>query len=192
MYQKKEYSKNRKKILLALFKHSMDYTTLKDETKLSDPTLSKHLKDLVDSSIIEFKKDGRRKVYSLKESAFNTPELIYHLMGINAALKLLKGNDFKHSLSEILSFGDAVNSFLEVLSRMVVVKNSKLNGIEIYNEILSKMQADYEKLKNLGDEEHQKAIEESSLIYFALGPPFSYKWKNMIERLEDKKYNAES
>ena len=188
MYQKEEYSKNRRKVLLALFKQPMDYTALKDETKLSDPTLSKHLRDLMDSNLIEFKREGRRKVYKLKELALNTPELVCHLAGINAALKLIKGEDFKRCISEVISFGkEATKSFFEVISRISDVKEVKLDGNRIYNEILSVMQSDYEKLKNLDEANYQRVVDELNSMYFALGPPFSYKWKNMVETLEYKK-----
>ncbi|RLI78585.1 hypothetical protein DRP05_06690 [Archaeoglobales archaeon] len=188
MYQKVEYSKNRKKVLLALFKQPMDYSTLKDETKLSDPTLSKHLKDLLNSNLIEFKKDGKRKVYRIGKKAFECPEITYHLVGVNAALSLLKGKDFKDVLAEVFGCGDeAVKSFLSVISKILLIKNEKVDGKNIYNEILSTMQSDYDELKRLDELRYQKRVEELNSIYFALGPPFSYQWKNMIEKLEEEK-----
>lgn len=166
----------------------MDYSALKDETKLSDPTLSKHLKDLLNSNLIEFKRDGKRKVYRISKKAFECPEIIYHLVGVNAALNLLKGKDFEEILAEVFGCGDeAVKSFLSIISRVLLVKNKKMDGKSIYNEIISTMQSDYNELKELDELKYQKRVEELNSIYFALGPPFSYQWKNMIEKLEREK-----
>ncbi|RLI73564.1 hypothetical protein DRO97_07230 [Archaeoglobales archaeon] len=189
MYQKQEYSKNRKAILLALFKQPMDYSALRDETKLSDPTLSKHLKDLLNSNLIGFKREGKRKIYRINEKAFECAEVVSHLAGVSAALNLLKGKNFEEVLADVFSYGnEAVESFLTVISRILILTNKeKTKGKNIYNEIISTMQSDYNELKEMDGLEYQKRADKLNSIYFALGPPFSYQWKNMVERLEREK-----
>jgi uncharacterized membrane protein len=45
----------------------VNYTELKHETRLSDPTLSKHLKKLVKDGKVSVKKAGKFKFYQLEE-----------------------------------------------------------------------------------------------------------------------------
>jgi len=64
---KEKRAKNQRKILTALETGEKTFKQLRDETRLSEPTLSKHLKKLEDKEIIKSARldDKRRVAYSL-------------------------------------------------------------------------------------------------------------------------------
>lgn len=207
MYQKEEYSRNRQRILLALFKQPMDFTALKDETKLSEPSLSRHLKDLLNSGYVELKREGRRKVYRLAEKAYEDDFLLMYLIGLHSAFKILRhDSDFWERVGEeavkLAALGDhALMSFISVISKFVPRNPpEKVKGKLIFDEIMAKMISDFSSLEKMREtihaleargsnaeavqEKFQDKLDRLTSIYFALGPPFSYLWKNMVEDLE--------
>ncbi|HID42703.1 MAG TPA: ArsR family transcriptional regulator [Archaeoglobaceae archaeon] len=206
MYQKNEYSKNRRAILIALFKQPMDFTALKDETRLSEPTLSKHLRDLLNSRFIEVKVEGRRKIYNITEKGLNS-ELRMYLAGIDSALKVLEsGKNFwktagMEAVKMVSAGNEALNTFIQALARHSPIEYAdERKGKEIFDGIVSKIASTSSKLEKLrknieevemrgGDadalrEKFREKLDAYTAIYFALGPPFSYMWKNMCEELE--------
>ncbi len=205
MYQKNEYASNRRKILVALLKQPMDFTGLKDETKLSEPTLSSHLKDLLNSKFVEVKNEGRRKIYSLTDSALNS-ELRMYLAGVYSAYLTLKSENFWETAGvealKMVSAGDeALRSFMNTLARYSPVEYAdERKGKELFDDIVSRISFDSSYLQKLkenieeaesrgGDaeplkEELRQILDSRTSMYYALGPPFSYMWKNMIENLE--------
>lgn len=209
MYQKNEYASNRRKILITLFKQPMDFTGLKDETKLSEPTLSSHLKDLLNSKFVEVKIDGRRKIYSLTDSALNS-ELRMYLAGVYSAYLALNNEKFWETtgieaLKMMSASEEALTSFMNTLARHSPVEYAdERKGKEIFDDIISKITSDSSYLQKLkenieeaesrgGDaeslkEEFREKMDTYTSIYYALGPPFSYMWKNMTENLEEKNY----
>lgn len=205
MYQKNEYASNRKKILIALFKQPTDFTGLKDETKLSEPTLSSHLKDLLNSKFIEVKLEGRRKVYSLTDSALNS-ELRMYLAGVYSAYVALNNEKFWETTGvealKMMSAGEeALHSFINTIARYSPVEYAdERKGKEIFDDIVAKIVSSSSYLQKLNEnieeaesrggdakslkEEFREKMETYTSTYYALGPPFSYMWKNMIENLE--------
>ncbi|MFO7966466.1 MAG: helix-turn-helix domain-containing protein [Archaeoglobaceae archaeon] len=205
MYQRNEYISNRRKILITLFKQPMDFTGLKDETKLSEPTLSSHLKDLLNSKFVEVKIEGRRKIYSTTDSALNS-ELRMYLAGIYSAYSTLNNENFWETtgieaLKMMSASEESLVSFINTIARHSPVEYAdERKGKEIFDDLVSKINSDSTHLKKLkenieeaesrvGDattlkEEFRDKINSLTSIYYALGPPFSYMWKNMIEDLE--------
>jgi DNA-binding transcriptional ArsR family regulator len=206
MYQKEEYDRNRRKIILALFSQSMDFTALRDETKLSEPSLSRHLRDLLNSGFIELKKDGRRRIYKLTEKAFEMDCLLMHLIGIHSALKtLLHRKIWQHVGEEavrLFALSDyATITFISIISRFLPRDSlERRSGRAIFDDVIAKMTSDFSSLKKMidviesielrgGDAEvvrkkFQEKFDRLTSIYLALGPPFSYMWKDMSEALE--------
>ncbi|MFW6194645.1 MAG: helix-turn-helix domain-containing protein [Halobacteriota archaeon] len=205
MYQKNEYTHNRKKILVALFKQPIDFTGLKDETKLSEPTLSKHLKDLLNSEFVEVKIEGRRKIYNITDKALNS-ELRMYLAGIYSAYRSLNSHSLWEtagieSLKMMSASEEALTAFMHALARYNPVEyTDERKGKEIFDELVSKIvdaSSYLERLKeNIGEvesrggdaqslkEKFRENMDTYTSIYYALGPPFSYMWKNMSENLE--------
>lgn len=57
---------NRQKILMLLFdKHDMSVTELTEQLELSRPAVSHHLKLLLDNKLVEVKKNGKERIYSI-------------------------------------------------------------------------------------------------------------------------------
>jgi DNA-binding transcriptional ArsR family regulator len=207
MYQKETYTKNRKEILLALFQQPMDFTALRDETKLSEPTLSRHLKDLLNSGYVELKKDGRRRIYKPTQKALETNPLLMQLVGFQSAFRILRCNrNVWQSIGEetiklaTLS-SDALAAFVSIILRYFPqLPPEGVSGKAIFNEIVSKMTSDFsslEKMKEAIDgvemrggsaelirKKFQEKLDRLTSIYLSLGPPFSYMWKDMTEVME--------
>lgn len=58
--------KNRQQIILLLFdKHELSVTELTDQLSLSRPAVSHHLKLLLDTGLVSFRKDGKERIYHL-------------------------------------------------------------------------------------------------------------------------------
>lgn len=192
--------------MVALFKQPMDFTALKDETRLSEPTLSKHLKDLINSKFIEAKIEGRRKIYNITEKGLNS-ELRMYIAGIDSALKVFENdkNFWKVAgleAAKMMSAGnESLITFIQALARHSPIQYADdRKAKEIFDNIVSKMAqnaSSIEKLKeNIdevelrgGDADHfrdklREKIDRYTAIYFALGPPFSYMWKNLVEEFE--------
>lgn len=185
----------------------MDFTALRDETKLSEPSLSRHLKDLLNSGYVELKKEGRRKVYRLTEKAYEDDSLLMHLIGLHSAFRILRyGSDFWEKVGEevvkLAALGDyALMSFISVISRFAPRNPpEKVKGKTIFDEIMAKMISDFSSLERMKEtvnsieerganaetvrEKFQDKLDRLTSIYLALGPPFSYLWKKMVEDLE--------
>jgi len=192
--------------MVALFKQPMDFTALKDETRLSEPTLSKHLRDLLNSGFIEMRVEGRRKIYNITERGLNS-ELRMHLAGIDSALRVLEsGKDFwktagVEAVKMVSAGNEALNTFIQALARHSPVEYAdSRKGKEIFDSIVSKMESAFSNLEKLkknieevemrgGDadllrEKLREKLDVYTAIYFALGPPFSYMWKNMCEEFD--------
>ncbi len=183
----------------------MDFTGLKDETKLSEPTLSNHLKDLLNSKFVKVKIEGRRKVYSITDSALNS-ELRMYLAGIYSAHLALNNEKLWETTGvealKMMSAGEeALISFINTLARYSPVEYAdEREGKEIFDDIVAKIANSSSYLQKLkenieeaesrgGDaeplkEEFREKMDTCTSIYYSLGPPFSYMWKNMSENLE--------
>lgn len=170
----------------------MDFTGLQDETRLSEPTLSNHLKDLLNSKFVEVKIEGRRKIYNLTDSALNS-ELRMYLAGVHSAYLALNSDSFWETTGvealKMMSAGEeSLKSFINSLARYSPVEYSdERKGKEIFDEIVSKITSDSSYLKKLkenieeaesrgGDaeslrEEFRKKMDASTSIYYSLGPP---------------------
>jgi|Deesub1362A_J573_1020465.scaffolds.fasta_scaffold00430_33 DNA-binding transcriptional ArsR family regulator len=208
MYQKEEYSKNNGRILLALIGRKMDFTSLKDEVNLSSPTLAIHLRDLVEKKFVECKRDGRRKIYGPGEKAFDQEHVKNHLIGLMEAYRTMKkSKNFwsevgKKSVSLMRSNPDAAFAFISAISRFTTnpVQPNNYDGSEIVEWIYLRMVEDFNQLRNLihaiqdlemrdlKAEKLRKKFENQlsrlKSIYISLGPPFSYRWMEMVEELE--------
>ncbi|AEA47870.1 ArsR/SmtB family transcription factor [Archaeoglobus veneficus] len=199
MYQRSVFEENRRRILKALLEQPMDFTSLRDRTALSEPTLSRHLQHLLQAGFVEVKREGKRKIYSIAEKGLE--ELFPHLLGVSSALRAMKGRDFAKSVGEelmyVIHIRDALESFAACISRFTPTINPDGSGRLLFGSIVEEMRADFEELKRLRDtiaaieerggdaeglrEELGKKLEKLNSIYLALGPPFSYMWRKMIE-----------
>lgn len=63
---------NRLKVVEILKDGEKCACTLLEKLEISQPTLSHHMKILIDSAIVESRKDGRWTYYSLSINAYNT------------------------------------------------------------------------------------------------------------------------
>jgi len=205
MYQKSEYSKNRRAILVSLFKQPMDFTELRDQTKLSEPTLSKHLRDLLNSKFIEVKYKGRRKIYNITEKAIDS-ELKMYMVGIFSAYNVFSSKDFWKAAgmetAKMMSAGhDSLLTFVQAIARHSPIEFAdERGGKEIFDNIISDMIKNYTTLERLRDnieevelrggdleplkKKFREKLDSFTSMYYALGPPFSYMWKNMCEGCE--------
>jgi DNA-binding transcriptional ArsR family regulator len=205
MYQKETYTRNSDKILLALIERRMDFTTLLDRVKLSAPALSKHLKDLLERKIISFEAKGKRRIYYPLEAAYQQPGVKNHIVGIVEAYRTIKGRKKfwsevgRKAVSLFSQNPDAAFSFLSAISRYRIhLETHPQNGIEW---LFMRMVEDYNLLKEMREivrdlelnglkprelkRKFQSRAEDLRNLYIALGPPFSYRWLEMVEKLEE-------
>jgi DNA-binding transcriptional regulator GbsR (MarR family) len=192
--------------MTALFRQPMDFTALKDETRLSEPTLSKHLKDLINSKFIEVKFEGRRRIYNITEKGLNS-ELRMYLAGIDSALKVFENNKnfWKVAGTEAVKMvsagSESLTTFIQALARHSPIQYADdRKAKDIFDSIISKMVSNASSIEKLrenieevelrgGDadlfrERLREKLDKYTAIYFALGPPFSYMWKNMVGEFE--------
>ncbi len=199
MYQRGVFEENRRRILEALFQQPMDFTSLRDATNLSEPTLSRHIHHLLQPGYVEVEKRGKRRLYRITEKGLE--ELYPSLLGISSALRAMKNEDFEKGigkeLSSILNVRGAINAFTSCLSRYIPPKDIKGSSKQLFSSILEEMKDDFEGLRRMKEmaqtvedrgidaaeirEELRKTLEKLNAIYYALGPPFSYMWKDMVE-----------
>jgi|GEM_PF-878682 len=210
MYQRSIFEENRKKLLMLLFEQPMDFTSLKDASNLSEPALSRHLQHLLQSKFVEVRKDGRRRIYRITDKGLEElfPHLLGMCSALKAMkarnFEKVVGREFL----SVLSVAGALNSFASCISRFVPtnvpqastqstsIKNQK-RAVQLFGKIVEEMQSDFEELKRMrklaeeveergGDaskirEEIDRKLSQLNAIYYALGPPFSYMWKEMVE-----------
>jgi DNA-binding transcriptional ArsR family regulator len=205
MYQKEEYRRNTGKILIALIEGEKDFSSLRDHTNLSPPTLSSHLKDLLERKLVSFRRDGKRKVYYPLERAYNDPEVKRHLIGVFEAYRIFKvkrkfWNEVGKKAVQLFNISpEAAFSFLAAISKYRPVFGEERYG-DILESIYLRMTDDFNQLvemKNTVQEFEARGMDVKSLrmkfeskmrdlknMYIALGPPFSYKWLKMMERID--------
>jgi len=199
MYQRGVFEENRRRILEALFQQPMDFTSLRDVTGLSEPTLSRHIHHLLQPRFVEVKNKGKRRVYEITEKGLE--ELYPYLLGVNSALRAMKNEDIEkgigRSFLSILGVRGAVSTYTSCLSRYNPPKEVKGSSKQLFSSIVEEMKDDFEELRRMkgivqtvedrgGDavkirEELGEKLEKLNAIYYALGPPFSYMWKSMVE-----------
>jgi len=205
MYQKEAYTRNSDKILLALVEGKMDFSTLLDKVKLSAPALSKHLKDLIERKLVSFEVKGRRKIYYALENAYQQPGVKNHLVGIAEAYRTIKGrkkfwNEVGRKAVSLFSQNpDAAFSFLSAISKYRFHIEPR---VEVSPEwLFLRMHEDFNMLKEMKEtikdlelrgvkagemkKKFQSRMEDLKNLYIALGPPFSYRWLEMVEKLEE-------
>ena len=207
MYQKEAYTRNSDKILLALIERKMDFSTLLDKVKLSAPALSNHLKDLIERKLVSFEVKGKRKIYYPLENAYQQPGVKSHLIGIVEAYRTIKGRKKfwsevgRKAVSLFSQNPDAAFSFLSAISKYRLHLESQFQN-EISPEwLFLRMHEDFNILKEMKEtikdlelkgvnpkelkRKFQGRMEDLKNLYIALGPPFSYRWLEMVEKLEE-------
>ncbi|RLI77717.1 hypothetical protein DRP07_11930 [Archaeoglobales archaeon] len=206
MYQKEAYTRNSDRILIALIERRMDFSSLLDRVKLSAPALSNHLKDLIEKKLVSFEVKGKRKIYYPLENAYRQPGVKSHFTGIIEAYRTIKGRKKfwsevgRKAVSLFIQNPDSAFSFLSAISkyRMHLEDHDIEDGIEwIYMRMLE----DFNLLKEMKEtvkelelrginsknikKKFQNKMEDFRNLYISLGPPFSYRWLDMVEKLEE-------
>ena len=205
MYQKEAYTRNSDKILLALIERRMDFSTLLDKVKLSAPALSKHLKDLIERKLVSFEVKGKRKIYYPLENAYLQPGVKSHLLGITEAYRTIKGRKKfwsevgKKAVSLFSQNPDVAFSFLSAISKYRLHFEQSFEASPEW--LFGRMHEDYNLLKEMKEtikdlelrginpkelkRKFQNRADDLKNLYIALGPPFSYRWLEMVEKLEE-------
>lgn len=79
---------NRIRVLEVLKNGEKCACTLLEELEISQPTLSHHMRILIDSGVVESRKDGRWTYYGLSVEGYKSAELMLHEL-------LCRSDDYK-------------------------------------------------------------------------------------------------
>jgi DNA-binding transcriptional ArsR family regulator len=181
----------KERIMLSLLWGEKDFTTLKDELKVSSPTLSTHLKDLLEKEYLEFRVEGRRKLYRLKEKAFQSPFLFSHFRGLKAASDVIRGRmDALTGLRQVAEDDVALKAFTSTILRFYQPLDGSKDG---YRELISVLEEDIsgvERLIGVKDLDEVREVLNSRIrfldsLYSSLGPPLSVLWMRYRTRIEE-------